>query len=177
MGLRRGRGGRTRTDRGSLGQALVEFALVAPILILIFAGLVQLALIYERQIGIENAVRDGARRAATYPTDSTNASANGGHIWTLVFDTGGLLQASVEGYDGNQLSNPQVCYRDLTDASGHNSVLVKVSMTYKHPLFMPIIGSLLDPGESPPVLRVSTSSEFTVANASAASVGGTVCSP
>jgi Flp pilus assembly protein TadG len=149
------------------GQALVEFALVVPIMILIFGALVQFAFIFERQIGIENAVRDGARRAATYETvDATDAAVNGPFTWNLVFGSGGLMLTNVQGYDGLAAVSPSVCYRTQTSANGVSSVMVKVSVGYRHPLFLPLISQILDPldGTTDGALRVDTSSEFQVQN-------------
>jgi Flp pilus assembly protein TadG len=161
------------------GQALVEFALVAPIMVLVFAGLVQFAFIFERQIGIENAVREGARRAATYPTtDSTAACTNGAFVWDLVFGTGGTMQTNVQGYDttGTAVLNPLVTYTTETGAAGFKIVQVTLSVTYKHPLFLPLITQIIDgiDGTTDNALWVSTSSKFTVANDATAdaSVGG-----
>ena len=172
--------GRGTGERGDLGQALVEFALVAPIMVLIFAALVQFALIFERQIGIENAVRDGARRAATYGTlTSTEACTNGAFVWNLVFGTGGTMQTNVQGYDtsGTAVLNPLVTYTTQTSAAGFKAVLIKVSATYKHPLFLPVITQILDgiDGQTDNALWVSTSAQFTVQNdaASDSSVGVT----
>jgi len=167
VGLRRRRCGRGAGERGSLGQALVEFALVAPIMVLIFAALVQFAFIFERQIGIENAIRDGARRAATYETvDNTDTAVNGPFVWSLVFLGGGLLDTNVQGYDGLQAHDRKVCYRNQTSANGVGAILVKVSVGYHHPLFMPIISQILDPldGSSDNALNVDTSSEFQIQN-------------
>jgi len=160
-------GRRARGERAGLGQALVEFALVVPIMILIFAALVQFAFIFERQIGIENAVRDGARRAATYETvDNTDSNINGPFVYNLVFLGGGLLQTNVQGYDGLQAHDAKVCYRNQTSANGVTAILVKVSVGYHHPLFLPIISQLLDPldGQIDNALNIDTSSEFQIQN-------------
>ena len=136
-------------------------------MVLIFAALVQFAFIFERQIGIENAVRDGARRAATYETvDATDAAINGPFTWSLVFFVGGLLETNAQGYDPLQAVDQKVCYRTQTSANGVSSVLVKVSVGYKHPLFLPLITQILDPidGTTDGALRVDTSSEFQVQN-------------
>jgi hypothetical protein len=159
----------TADRRGPLGQALVEFALVVPILVLVFAGAVQFGLIYERQIGIENAVRDGARRAATYETvDATDAAVNGPFVWNEVFGAGGLMLTNVQGYDSNSppVQAASVCYRTVTSAAGVSSVMVKVSLGYSHPLFLPIITQILDgfDGVNDDALRIDTSSEFQVEN-------------
>jgi Flp pilus assembly protein TadG len=175
----RRRGGRPTGERGVLGQALVEFALVAPIMLLIFAGLVQFAFIFERQIGIENAVRDGARRAATYSTNSySDACTNGAFIWNVVFGSGGTMQTNVQGYDtsGTAVLNPLVTYTTQTGSAGFKTVLVQISVTYKHPLFLPLITQIIDgiDGHTDNALWVSTSSQFTVQNDATAdaSVGG-----
>jgi Flp pilus assembly protein TadG len=164
------REGRTADRRTPLGQALVEFALVAPILVLIFAGLVQLGLIYERQIGIENAIRDAARRGETLNT--TEANTNGPFILNLLTASGGSLPTNVEGYAQASIETLGVCYRTQVDAAAANSVMVKVTIAYRHPLFLPIIAQILDgfDGANDNALKVTTSSEFQVQNAAAASV-------
>jgi Flp pilus assembly protein TadG len=136
-------------------------------MVLIFAALVQFAFIFERQIGIENGIRDGARRAATYETvDATDAAVNGPFAWDLIFLAGGLLQTNVQGYDPLKAHDALVCYRNQTSANGVGSVLVKVSVGYRHPLFLPIITQILDPidGVSDGALNVDTSSEFQIQN-------------
>jgi len=177
VGLRRRRSERQDASRKTArGQALVEFALVAPIMALILAGLVQFGFIFQRQIGIENAVRDDARRAATYTTDSTNAQLSSSNaqdvahrMWTLLVDTGGLLRSNVSDYDatGAQLIASSVCYRTGTDAAGKSAVYVKTSVTYAHPLFLPLITQIVDGIDGYPdsALRISTSSEFQVGTA------------
>jgi Flp pilus assembly protein TadG len=45
------------------GQALVEFALVAPILFLILFGIVQFGIAFKHSIALTDAVRAGARKA------------------------------------------------------------------------------------------------------------------
>lgn len=170
--FRRRRSERRRTGSDAeRGQALLEFALVAPIMVLILVGLVQIAVIFERQIGIENAIRDTARRAATFTTDNTNFMTR--QTWVLNnLETETLPNA--QGFQLNGLESDSACYSDQTDASGYTSVKLTVSATYKHPLFLPIISGILS-SASPPVLRVTTSSTFTVQNDATgnASVGGT----
>jgi Flp pilus assembly protein TadG len=161
-----GASGSHKADRG---QALVEFALVAPVMVLIFASLVQFALIFERQIGIENAVRDGARRGATYETvDTSDADTNGPFIWNMVFGSGGLMLTNVQGYDSGAVppQSASVCYETQPDANGVTGVFVKVSVGYSHPLFLPIISQILDPLDGTPdnALRIDTSSTFEVQN-------------
>jgi Flp pilus assembly protein TadG len=51
---------RVRCDRGA---ELIELALVLPILLLVFAGIVDFALMFQRYLTVSNAAREGARIA------------------------------------------------------------------------------------------------------------------
>jgi Flp pilus assembly protein TadG len=54
--------------RSQTGAELVEFALVLPILLLVFGGIVDFGLLLQRQQVVTNAAREGARLAAVnYP--------------------------------------------------------------------------------------------------------------
>ena len=46
------------------GQALVEMLLVLPFLVLIFSGVVDMGLVYQRNLMVNEAAREGARLAA-----------------------------------------------------------------------------------------------------------------
>lgn len=54
------------------GQALVEFALVVPILLLLVCGIIDFGWMFYNQLSLENACREGARVAAVNSTDTTN---------------------------------------------------------------------------------------------------------
>jgi hypothetical protein len=54
-----------RIDCGKVGQALVEFALVLPILLLLMVGLIDFGVIMHAQIVVTNAAWEGARAGAT----------------------------------------------------------------------------------------------------------------
>lgn len=62
---------RFRFPRRSRGQSLVEFALVAPVLILLFMGMFDFGWILHQQIQMDNAARLGARRGAVGETNAT----------------------------------------------------------------------------------------------------------
>src|SRR3954466_7208865 len=49
----------------SLGQGLVEFALVAPLLLLVIFGIIDMARIIQAQVTINNSARQGIRFAIT----------------------------------------------------------------------------------------------------------------
>ncbi len=52
------------------GQAIIEFALVVPVLILIMLGILDLSRMYQTYIVVANASREGARWGATHPADT-----------------------------------------------------------------------------------------------------------
>jgi Flp pilus assembly protein TadG len=53
----------SRLSRGDSGASAVEFALVVPLLLLIVFGIINFGIIFSQQLTINNAVREGARRA------------------------------------------------------------------------------------------------------------------
>jgi len=52
--------------RSEKGQAMVEFALVLPILLLILCGILDFGWLYFNQLTLNNAAREGARYAAIH---------------------------------------------------------------------------------------------------------------
>jgi Flp pilus assembly protein TadG len=50
--------------RGERGAAAVEFALILPVLILLVLGLIEFSRVYNIQISLSNAAREGARTMA-----------------------------------------------------------------------------------------------------------------
>ena len=67
-----------RMNKNENGQALVEFALVAPLLFLILFGIVQFGIAFMHSVALTDAVRTGARKAAVSrsATDPTLAAKN-----------------------------------------------------------------------------------------------------
>ena len=56
---------RAPSARGEDGAAAVEFAMVLPVLVIVVLGIVTGGLSYSNAIGVQNAVREGARFGAT----------------------------------------------------------------------------------------------------------------
>jgi Flp pilus assembly protein TadG len=76
--------GRGRFNRK--GQALVEFALVLPLVLLLVVGMLEFARAWNLHQTMTDAVREGARRAVlanTWPVDSTYAP-----MWRYVQEAG-----------------------------------------------------------------------------------------
>lgn len=55
--------------RGERGQSIVEFALLAPILIILFMGIFDFGWLLHQQIQMDNAVRQAARQGAVGDTN------------------------------------------------------------------------------------------------------------
>ena len=154
------------------GQALVEFAIVLPILALLLLGIIQFAFIFAAQIGVTNSVREAARIAAISPT-TTNAQAMSGaqNVYLrLTNTTNGLLKQNVFAFSvANIVASPgtRVCYSTAPAAAvGEFTVFVKVEATYRHPIFIPLLGALLDgiDGVSDGGLRIGTAEKMRVEN-------------
>jgi len=63
------------TQRDEAGSAVVEFALVLPLLLLVALALVQVAVVGRDRLVLEQAARAGAREAAVDPDDSAARAA------------------------------------------------------------------------------------------------------
>lgn len=154
------------------GQALVEFALILLPLMVILAAILQFAFVLGAQVGITNAVREAARNAATIETDTPAlATTNGQAAYVQLTSVTGLLTKNVQAYQAAQLVTSgapitQVCYRTYTDPAGTTQIMVKVEAQYRHPLFIPIVGAILDgfDGASDGAFRVGASEEIRVEN-------------
>ncbi|HSL97063.1 MAG TPA: TadE/TadG family type IV pilus assembly protein [Candidatus Deferrimicrobiaceae bacterium] len=122
------------------GQALLELALVTPILILLILAIFQFAYVLETQIGLTNAVREAARRAAT-SLGVTNAFT----VEQLMGDGGsnpGLLADNIPGYEVGRVDpNPPDVRICTFPVGGETNYRVDISVTYNHPIFFPIPGT------------------------------------
>jgi Flp pilus assembly protein TadG len=64
-----------RRQRSSRGQALAEFALILPILVMIVGGAIDMARVYQASLTLDSATRNAAESAATVSTDAATAQA------------------------------------------------------------------------------------------------------
>ena len=141
------------------GQALLELALVTPMLVLLVMAIFQFAFVLETQIGLENAVREAGRRVAAAKPQTPPVWTGSGSLqeWTqqqLCGDLvppcdGGLLPENVQAFDGTRLwaDPPSVtfCSYPVQTASGiATEYRVQVDVTYGHPLFFAPMGFATD---------------------------------
>jgi Flp pilus assembly protein TadG len=132
---------RTRVQGADAGQAMVEFALIAPLLFIFLFGIIQFGITFGGEIGLSNAAREVARYASTAPANATSA--------TITAQANMVLQRSIPGYNGSGVTTVSYCwYKDPTLPStplgSTYSQKVIVSIKYGHTLFIPLVGRLID---------------------------------
>jgi Flp pilus assembly protein TadG len=136
------RGPRT-SQQSSNGQALVEFALIAPLFFLLMFAVIQFGFLMGGQIGFTNGVRETARYASTIPTATTTQVRN-----ELVNNQ---LPKAIPGYRSANLvggsTTVSYCYYpnpNNTASFPSYSERVIVTAVYRHPLFVPIVSAIID---------------------------------
>ncbi len=111
----------TRSDRG---QALVELALIAPVLIILMLGVMDYGRVYFAYISVTNGARIGADYAANGPTQATDTAAIKA---AALGDTTDLLDQSP--------TNPEVTVVTANDSQGQ--LYADVTMTYTFSTLFP----------------------------------------
>lgn len=163
---------------GSRGQALTEFALIFPVFFLLLFGVIQFGFLLSGQIALTNAVRETARYAVTIPNATTAAVRS-----ELISRQ---LPKAIPGFRGGNVVNGTTtvtyCYYPNPNNAGSFpsfSERVIVTATYRHPLFVPIVGNIVDgiDGTSDGTLSVTAREEMRVENLRLTSIpsGGVSC--
>ena len=161
---------------GARGQGVAEFAIVLPVLALILLSIFQIAFVIGSQIGLTNATREAARIASVTATwTSASASANGIAVLDQLRTT--LMPTNVMNFSGAQLvvgdpdcsvpaNGTRITYTAVMDVDNKPAVFVRVDVVYRHPMFIPIIGGILDGIDGTPNdgFRVGGSEELRVDN-------------
>jgi TadE-like protein len=101
----------------------------------------QFGFVLQTQIGLTNAVREAARRGATV----TNPTAT--WVRTQLVGDGtpanpGLLATNVPGYDSSRQTS-SVSFCSYADAGG-TSYRITATVSYRHPVFFPMLGFATD---------------------------------
>jgi hypothetical protein len=113
------------------GNAMVEFALVAPLLVLILVGIMVLGVVINAKIVVAGAAREAGRAWSIVKDDATAR--------TKAIDAmeGGGLKFTA---DGRQLFDPNrdVHFRRQGD-------YIDVTVTYRQPTLVPLLAKLIDP--------------------------------
>jgi Flp pilus assembly protein TadG len=77
----------SRFKRDDRGAAMVEFAIVLPVLMLILLGIIEFGRAYNAQVSIQAAAREGARELALRHSSTDVVSATRGGAPTVTIDS------------------------------------------------------------------------------------------
>ncbi|HEY4634032.1 MAG TPA: TadE family protein [Candidatus Limnocylindrales bacterium] len=139
------------SDRGARrrlrGQSLVEFALVTPILLLIFAGAADLGRAFYAYVAIENAAKEGALFGSRSPLcdDAGTGCANPNNVVWHVRNE--LKEQGIRNPNGSELVPTVQCLapngsaRNLRDCAEGDTYAVELSYPFR--LLTPILGSVV----------------------------------
>jgi Flp pilus assembly protein TadG len=88
-----------RSERSDRGAAMVEFALILPILLMLVIGIIEFGRAYNTTVSMQAAAREGAREAALGNDGIVDATVRDAAP-SVDIDTVTLTQACVDGEDG-----------------------------------------------------------------------------
>lgn len=135
------------------GQALVEFAAVLLPLMLIVVAIIQFGFLFAAYVGASNAAREGARSGTIYRYDSTltqtqNDVARCQVILTAAqqsLDNGVPGQFSPSCSSATGGGDLAISYPDSATCTTQTreGCQLKVVLTYRQPLFVPLVGQFL----------------------------------
>jgi Flp pilus assembly protein TadG len=126
----------TTRDPNERGQALVEFALIAPLLFILLFGIIQFGMTFGGQVGLSNAAREVARYASTVAPNSNAA---------VITQANAVLPRMIPAFNpGAATPTVLYCYYSNPTTPVTYSWKVVVSITYGHTLFVPLVGAIID---------------------------------
>jgi Flp pilus assembly protein TadG len=135
------------THRERRGQALVEFALVLPLLVLILLGIMQFGLLFWGQITLTQVARDTGRWAATQLECDTASN----RAALLAQARAIAAESSLYGFDGGADPDLTIAPSWAPNASpcppaDNTSVeWVTIDMTYRVNVFLPLVADTCTP--------------------------------
>lgn len=114
-----------RNIKNEKGQALVEFAIILPILLLLIMGILQFGLLINSYLALENSSREGARLGIVGCTDKD--------IQNIVMKTAPTLN-----------SNALTINITPSEGSRKSGDTLTINLTYNYNLTIPIISTLFN---------------------------------
>lgn len=158
------------------GQALVEFALIAPIFFLLLFGIIQLGLLFGAQNGLVDAVRDSTRRAATYRVNeaSLTGSTLNGICQAVTTEIDNRLAKRIPGYTtANRSTQIDYEWESNNDTPPTFFLVAHVTVQYRHPLYVPLVNIFLDgvDGTTDNRLMLEASEQMRVENPDLLNIG------
>ncbi|MBQ2903937.1 MAG: pilus assembly protein [Clostridia bacterium] len=116
-------------EKSEDGQAMVEFALVLPVFLLILCGIIDFGWLFYNQLSLNNACREGARYAVVNTAEGGSTQAIKSHIENLT--------TNVFANDGVDISIEYTSQGDPTAGD------IKVSLEADISFFTPVLSSVL----------------------------------
>jgi Flp pilus assembly protein TadG len=140
------------------GQALIEFALTAPILLTLLLGLIEIGNGLNSYIKIVSVARDSARLGAQTCTGVTTTCDSS--LRSLVSTEAASLRGNESWVSTNICSTTGqgVCITHFNDSTSSSTNAVRVRVCYDHPLLIGL------PGVLPSQLRMCSASTMRVIN-------------
>lgn len=140
------RGNQARRGRG---QAMTEFALVAPIFFLLVFGIIELGILFGGQNGLVSATRELARYAAPYRVKTAVDANNVCTDTRLGTQLTGFLKQYIPGYVSTNVASRQVIYSWhmnplVTGQPQTYYVQLQIKVVYKFGLHVPLVSGVLD---------------------------------
>ncbi len=111
------------------GQAMVEFALILPIFLLILCGIIDFGWLFYNQLSLNNACREGARYAVVHTDENADTQSIINHIENI--------STTVFANDGVDIT---VKYSSPSDPTSGD---VTVSMQADISFFTPVLSTIL----------------------------------
>ena len=127
------------------GQALVEFAIVLPVFLMIAFGTIDFGLAFNASITISNAAREGARAGVTNPTTTA--------VQTRVRDVaGGMNNSNLTVTVSCKTAGGAACAGGMAGAVSGTTIVVTVG--YRYAMITPIAFGTVVPLSSTAQMRV-----------------------
>lgn len=119
-----------RRLRGEDGQAMLEFALVLPIFLLILCGILDFGWLYYNQLALNNICREGARYAVVNTAEDHDTEGILRHIENFIEDT----------YPIDEIDVTVAYTKPLDPLSGDVVVAAEKEFRYLTPLISTVTG-------------------------------------
>jgi len=139
--------------RQERGQAMVEFAAVLLPLVLILVGIIQFGFLFSAYVGVSNAVREAAREGTIYrfDTDKDQNQNDVARCEAMRDAAAASLDSGVPGQFTGSCSSASggddlaIAYPDSGTCTGtsRTGCQIEVTLTYRQPLFVPLVGLFL----------------------------------
>ncbi|WP_233516343.1 TadE/TadG family type IV pilus assembly protein [Janthinobacterium sp. BJB426] len=142
---------------GQAGASLVEFAIIAPVFLLLMIGVIELSMAYFANLTMQHAVREGARYAVTGNSDLDPASSNQQRYQAVIQK----MKASSMGiYDK---VNPVITVNGSSGTSagmfGNSGDIVVISVAYNWTFATPMMAAFYKDGKSANVVAATMRNE------------------